>query len=105
LLDGARVGERGRFAAELRRLDREARRRSGRGFSACLPAEQDLLLAEAVADPRPERRRFLHGLVLLCLAGFLGDPVHGGNRGGVGWELIGWQPDPRREGARIGQRR
>ena len=37
-------------------------------------------------------------LTSLTLEGFLGDPIYGGNRDGVGWKMIGFtpqQPGPR----------
>ncbi|MBI4615114.1 MAG: gluconate 2-dehydrogenase subunit 3 family protein [Planctomycetes bacterium] len=42
---------------------------------------------------------FVHDLVVLTLEGFLGDPIHGGNAGEVGWAYIGYVPGAPRPGA------
>lgn len=42
---------------------------------------------------------FVHRLLELTLEGFLGDPVHGGNRGETGWQYIGTKPGGPRPGS------
>ena len=41
---------------------------------------------------------FLRIVLALTLEGFLGDPRHGGNKGGVGWRVVGFSPDGRASG-------
>ncbi|HTG30719.1 MAG TPA: gluconate 2-dehydrogenase subunit 3 family protein [Methylomirabilota bacterium] len=71
-------------------------------FSAATPAQQDELLhaMEPTQDEKAPRRRrvnttqtFLEALRVQTIAGFLIDPETGlGNRGGVGWKVIGREP-------------
>lgn len=51
-------------------------------FSALAPDPQDAVIA---ALPVPQRRL----LIQLTCAGLLSNPIHGGNRGEVGWKLVG----------------
>jgi gluconate 2-dehydrogenase gamma chain len=72
-------------------------------FSAATPAQQDELLhaMEPTPDEEAPRRRgaktaqtFLEALRVATISGFLIDPEAGlGNRGGVGWKLIGREPE------------
>ena len=72
-------------------------------FSAATVEQQDELLhtMEASQTEKPPRRRSLHSaqtfleaLRVQTIAGFLIDPEAGlGNRGGVGWKLIGREPE------------
>ena len=41
---------------------------------------------------------FMRIVLALTLEGFLGDPRHGGNKGGVGWRVVGFSPDGRASG-------
>jgi hypothetical protein len=71
-------------------------------FSALAPEQQDELLhaIEASQNEKPTRRRrlnsgqsFLEALRVATISGFLIDPEAGlGNRGGVGWKVIGREP-------------
>ena len=71
-------------------------------FSALTPERQDELLhaMEPTQDekaPRPSRvntaQTFLEALRVATISGFLIDPEAGlGNRGGVGWKVIGREP-------------
>jgi hypothetical protein len=71
-------------------------------FSALTPEQQDGLLhtIEASQNEKPPRRRrlnsgqtFLEALRVATISGFLIDPEAGlGNRGGVGWKVIGREP-------------
>ena len=71
-------------------------------FSALAPEQQDALLhaIEASQNEKPTRRRrlnsgqsFLEALRVATISGFLIDPEAGlGNRGGVGWKVIGREP-------------
>jgi len=71
-------------------------------FSAATVEQQDELLRamEPQDEKAPPRRRvnsvqtFLEALRVQTIAGFLIDPEAGlGNRGGVGWKLIGREPE------------
>lgn len=59
------------------------------GFSALKPEEQDRILS--ILEER--RSPFLFQLVEHTMEGFYGDPRHGGNRGSVGWKVLGF-PGP-----------
>ncbi|MBI3268308.1 MAG: gluconate 2-dehydrogenase subunit 3 family protein [Planctomycetes bacterium] len=109
---------RARILEGARRLDLVARRDWGRPFETLDAAAQDQVLvyiqgggedgvsaakdaAEATGAPEAdfEGEGWLHDLLELSLEGFLGDPVHGGNRDEVGWRLIGYSPEGPRPGA------
>jgi hypothetical protein len=72
-------------------------------FSALAPQQQDDLLhtmESSQTEKAPRRRRvnsgqtFVEALRVQTIAGFLIDPETGlGNRGGVGWKLIGRDPE------------
>ncbi|MFO0728005.1 MAG: gluconate 2-dehydrogenase subunit 3 family protein [Myxococcota bacterium] len=53
--------------------------------------EQDQILHQ-VETASDRGKDFIFILVILTLEGFLGDPRWGGNKGGVGWKLIGYGP-------------
>jgi gluconate 2-dehydrogenase gamma chain len=97
-------GIRGGFEQALDGLEARARALHGRAFSACAAAEQDALLRAIEEDPSPWTRFVFRSLVELSLEGFLGDPVHGGNRGFLGWEWIGLAPEDVRSGRCRGER-
>lgn len=73
----------------LDRLDSQAHDRCAAPFSACAPGDQDALLCVLERDPSPWTTLLFNTLIGLSLEGLLGDPVHGGNRDGRGWESIG----------------
>jgi gluconate 2-dehydrogenase gamma chain len=104
----------------VRELDDRARRRHGHDFVALSPEEQDAILkaiengeaepdstlapAYAVSSPAasgPALQQtstevdlaFVPLLVVHTRQGFLADPIYGGNRGGIGWSVIGF-PGP-----------
>ena len=69
---------------DLRR--RAARRKPGTTTFAALPAaHQVAILAEI------EQGEFFQGMRCATMVGMFGDPSHGGNRGGVGWKLLGFE--------------
>ncbi len=77
-------------------LDRLARARYKRSFAACNAAAQDALLV-ALRQGEVQGRGFdgvlfYKRLVVLTMEGLLGDPKHGGNKGEVGWKLVGYSP-------------
>jgi hypothetical protein len=91
-----------RFQATLARLsagadllDSLATGLCGRPFAACAADERDAVLTRLQTIPHPLAQRFFPLLVRTTLAGFLCPPSQGGNRDGVGWEYIGFDPGPR----------
>jgi gluconate 2-dehydrogenase gamma chain len=74
---------------------REDLSKAGRApFEALAPAEQDAYLT-ALQEDRVElggvpSKAFFEALLEATIEGFLSDPVHGGNRGMVGWRLLGF---------------
>jgi gluconate 2-dehydrogenase gamma chain len=67
-------------------------------------ARDDLLQRLANNVLRPEGFAgvvFLRVVLALTLEGFLGDPAHGGNKGGIGWRSVGFSPDSRAAGVAL----
>jgi gluconate 2-dehydrogenase gamma chain len=87
---------RSEIEAGLRKLDELARRGGGAGFAALPAAKQDELLALCQrGTPMGKKVRSQHFFMILLifsLEGYFGDPVYGGNRGEVGWRLLGFTP-------------
>lgn len=75
-------------------LDQLAAEQLGQTFLACTPQQQDKVLTQVQHFPNNDARSFFQSLVDLTLEGFLCDPVHGGNRDGLGWRFIGFTPRP-----------
>lgn len=82
-------------------LDRLSRQDFGKAYAHCQPEQQNALLARfqrgEIKARRFQSQAFFEHLLRFTLEGFLGDPKYGGNRGEVGWKLIGrsecwWQP-------------
>ena len=65
----------------------------GADFSSLDDAQQDRVLAEIARIPHPTAHRFLRLLMRLTVAGFFGDPKHGGNHNGIAWRWINFRPD------------
>ncbi len=99
-LSGDCASEAIRLTQGLIQLDAEAAARSGAGLFCSLgPAAQDALLADleagrtltawpaGIAGPA-----FFARLVELAHEGFYADPANGGNRGGVSWKMLGYDP-------------
>ena len=59
----------------------------GRKFSELSDAEQDTLLEESQETP------FFQMIRMMTFAGFFGLSEYGGNKDGVGWKLMGMDPD------------
>jgi gluconate 2-dehydrogenase gamma chain len=98
----------------IRRLDAVAEERFGGAFKTLDSERQDAVLEELSGAPKPEPvslgrdvgvQTFLQGVFdegleffpALCLhtrQGFYADPVYGGNRGHVGWQVVGF-PGPK----------
>lgn len=89
----------------LDRLQAAAREGFGRDFPDCSPGEQDELLqaVDRARDRDWRARLFLNTLVHQTLEGFLGDPIHGGNRDGIGWRAIGYDAGRVRAGLCAGE--
>lgn len=89
---------RGPMAAGLERVDAAARRSFGHPFADCSEEQQDEILTalqNRVLDaPEFPAHFFFEILITLAIEGFLCDPVHGGNRGGLGWKFLGASPAP-----------
>jgi gluconate 2-dehydrogenase gamma chain len=79
------------FVTGTKALNRRAQGRHRRPFAALAPAEQDALLTEFKDSPAGSgEQHYWTVLIGLTMEGLFGDPAHGGNRGGRGWELIGF---------------
>ena len=79
------------FVRGTEALMRRAQSRHHRPFASLAPDLQDKLLTE-FKDSRQGTGEAYYWTVLLGLTmeGLFGDPVHGGNKGGRGWEMIGY---------------
>ncbi len=78
----------------LLRIDRLSRNDFESPYVRLSGAEQDRILEFVQKggedDDSFRGGVFVHRLLELCMEGFLGDPVHGGNRNGAGWRYIGF---------------
>jgi len=75
------------FPRGLDDLNREARQRwPGAGRFATLSAQQQIELLHAI-EPTP----FFQGVRFLTIAGTFANPSWGGNRGKVGWQILGFE--------------
>ena len=79
-------------------LDGMAMAMHGQPFARCTAAARDAVLRALHRAPHRTTRDFAWLLTRLTLRGFLCDPRHGGNAGGVGWTHIGFVPSPASEG-------
>lgn len=91
-------GMRPGIEAVLDRLQAQAAKLYGRDFPACAPGERDELLRALEQDPNPWTRLLFRSLIGFTVEGFLGDPIHGGNREFLGWQTIGLRADDVRSG-------
>lgn len=80
------------FVAGTAALNRRSTRMFGKPFFEATAAQQDELIA-LFRDSKPGtgEARYYELLQVLTLEGFLGDPSYGGNKGKVGWALIGFE--------------
>jgi gluconate 2-dehydrogenase gamma chain len=93
LKDNAQWGE--QFRAGLHMLDEESLQRSRKPFHQTSAIGQDNILDDW-QDGTPEQAEFFRLLMRLTLEGAFGDPSYGGNNGGQGWRLVGFEPcEPR----------
>jgi hypothetical protein len=84
--------------AFLDHLETRSRQLHGTEFRGCGPDAQDDLLGAIERSPDPGARFLFRVLIAFSLEGFLGDPVHGGNRDCLGWEFAGLRPADVRSG-------
>ena len=75
------------YVAGLSSLDATARDRHGAPFAGLAGAEQDALLSELELGTSGA---FFELVRRHVFEGMFGDPSYGGNRGRVGWELLGY---------------
>ncbi|MEW5854823.1 MAG: gluconate 2-dehydrogenase subunit 3 family protein [Myxococcota bacterium] len=78
-------------------LEAAAKKATGGAFPALTAVEQDEILGRAAEGKLPHPRGFdvthaFRVLVSFTLEGFLSDPRHGGNAGGVGWKFAQFEP-------------
>jgi gluconate 2-dehydrogenase gamma chain len=87
----------------LRSLNRSARGRYGRPFPDIEGEKQDLILSDLEAgraEGFPKSAVFFDAVRRHVLEGIFGEPSYGGNRGMIGWRLVGFPgqqfgyPDP-----------
>jgi gluconate 2-dehydrogenase gamma chain len=82
------------YRAAIAETDRLCASRHGKRFSELEPAQQDLVLnglEEGTLALEAAPARLFFGLLWQnTREGFFADPVYGGNRGKVGWKLVGF---------------
>jgi gluconate 2-dehydrogenase gamma chain len=82
------------FSAGLAAVDELARTRFGAAFAALAPEQQDAILTDIAADTAPgfgaSSGAFFQMIREYAVQGMFCDPVQGGNRNFVGWDLLGY---------------
>jgi gluconate 2-dehydrogenase gamma chain len=79
------------FLGGVAALERRAQRMFQKGFSTLTAEQQDeLLTLFRDSPPRSGEAHFFELLTVMSLEGYLGDPSYGGNKGKVGWRLMGF---------------
>lgn len=81
------------FLGGIAVLNRQCKRRYGQEFAGCTPQQQDEILA-AWQKGKSGETRFFQILMNLTFEGAFGDPVHGGNKDGQGFAMVGFVPNP-----------
>lgn len=61
-----------------------------RPFVACSAREQDSIISEMAGMRNTAIQGFLDSVIKVTLAGFLCDPLYGGNKDKTGWKYIGF---------------
>ena len=93
-LDGALAVHQEQYTRGLAALDAWATSRRGAVFAELGPETQDDVLRELESGTatgfEPSARLFFDLVRLHAIQGMFSDPVHGGNAGEVGWDLIGF---------------
>ena len=83
----------------LKLVEQQARVMGAVPFAELPSQQQHAVVTKVQHARRPvDGRRFMEIAIVLTLEGFLSDPVHGGNRGEVGWRFAArrpadWAPD------------
>jgi MFS family permease len=80
------------FRTGLARLDVEARAHFGCAFHRATAGQQTEVLVRWQQQGDDDARKFFELLKGLTFEGAFGDPLHGGNREGQGFRLVGWEP-------------
>ena len=101
-VDWALAGELGAYkdayVAGLAALDAYSQASQGAPFASLSPAQQDAVLSAMESGKAtgftPDAKSVFEMMRTHCLQGMFGDPVHGGNVGFVGWDLVRF-PGPR----------
>jgi len=81
------------YRSGCRALERHAKRRFGKSFLRIAAAQQDAVLAEFETGHVRDfnlASDFFEMLLSHTMEGVLGEPAYGGNRGLVGWRLVGF---------------
>jgi gluconate 2-dehydrogenase gamma chain len=77
----------------LRAIDRHAREKFGAKFTTLSDADKDAVLLDCEAGKVPRFKKsanFFETVRCHVLEGVFGEPQYGGNRGLVGWRLVGF---------------
>jgi gluconate 2-dehydrogenase gamma chain len=80
------------FMQGLGVLDRQCTKNFGKAFADCSEEQQDVMLTRW-QEGKSGETRFFQILMNLTLEGAFGDPVHGGNKDGLGFAMVGFVPD------------
>jgi len=64
--------------------------RTTRPFIECSAPEQDSIISEMASMRNTAIQGFLDSVIKVTLAGFLCDPLYGGNKDKTGWKYIGF---------------
>ena len=86
--------DRAALRAALTSLANAADRAFARPFSALVPRERDAVLDALERDG--DARAHARFVASLAAQSYYGDPQNGGNRDGVSWRAIGFDPKPKR---------
>ena len=79
------------FLQGLSALERRSHSMFQKGFAQATAEQQDELLTIFKDSPSGTgEAHFYELLLVLTMEGFLGDPSYGGNKGKVGWRLVGF---------------
>lgn len=79
------------FPPGLAALDRRCQRLHRCSFATATPEQRDALLTLFKDSPETSgEARWYDMLLTLTMEGVLGDPCYGGNKGGAGWKLVGF---------------
>jgi len=81
------------FLRALPHFEAQSNKRFGKPFSQAAADEQDQLLKAWQLGNNGDPK-FFEALLAMTLEGAFGDPRHGGNRAGRGFQLIGFTPGP-----------